>query len=113
MAHITFVKKILSNGELCKKCKEVSDRLEKDKLLDFINHIAIADERNMDSEGMRLAEKYKVERAPFFIVEEDDEETVHVFDVFFKFKKYISNKAEIERADLTDLIDQNPDLDFI
>ena len=112
MSHITFVKKILKNGELCKKCKEVSDRLERDGLLDVINHIAIADERNSDSEGIRLAEQYQVERAPFFIVE-DETGSVHVFDVFFKFRNYVSNRQKVEREDLADLIDQNPDLDYI
>jgi hypothetical protein len=112
MSHITFVKKIQSNGELCKKCKEVSDRLERDGLLDVINHIAIADERNIDSEGIRLAKHHHVERAPFFIVEDEDG-SIHVFDIFFKFRDYVSNRQKVDREDLTDLIDRNPDLDFI
>ena len=112
MSHITFVKKILTNGELCKKCKEVSDRLEREGLLDVINHIAIADERNVDSEGIRLAIQHQVERAPFFIIEDDDG-SVRVFDVFFKFRNYVSNRQKVDREDLADLIDRNPDLDFI
>jgi hypothetical protein len=112
MSHITFVKKILTSGELCKKCKEVSDRLEREGLLDVINHIAIADERNADSEGMRLAVQHQVERAPFFIVEDDDGR-VQVFDVFFKFRNYVSDRQKVDREDLADLIDRNPDLDFI
>jgi hypothetical protein len=95
MSHITFVKKILLDGELCKKCAEVSERLERDGLLDFINQIAIAEESDAESEGMRLARDYKVSRAPFFVVEEDDG-TVHIFDIYFKFKKYLSNRAETE-----------------
>ena len=112
MPHITFVKKVFKNGDLCKKCGEVSERLERDGLLDLINQIAIANESDDDSEGMRLARKHDVKQAPFFIVEEDDG-TVRIFDIYFKFKKYLSNRAEVERQDLTDLIDQNPDLDFI
>ncbi len=91
MAHITFVKKILANGELCKKCQEVNDRLSSEGLIEHINHIAIADERDADSEGMRLAQKYEVERAPFFLVEEDGEVTV--FDIYFKFKKYMAEQG--------------------
>jgi len=40
--HITFVKKILANGELCKKCNEVSERLQTEELIESIDHIAIA-----------------------------------------------------------------------
>ncbi|MBX2849883.1 MAG: hypothetical protein KTR16_16280 [Acidiferrobacterales bacterium] len=92
MSHITFVKKILANGELCKKCGEVSDRLSSEKLIDAIDHIAIADERDVDSEGIRLAKKHNVERAPFFIVENDAGE-ITVFDIYFKFKKYMAEQG--------------------
>jgi len=91
MPHITFVKKILSTGELCKKCLEVSDRLGSEGLINSIDHIAIADERDADSEGMRLAKKHQVERAPFFLVEENGEVTV--FDIYFKFKKYMAEQG--------------------
>lgn len=91
--HITFVKKILADGELCKKCREVSERLVQDGLLDSINHIAIADERDVDSEGVRLAKQYQVERAPFFLVE-NDQGDVEVFDVYFKFKKAMLGESK-------------------
>ena len=48
--HITFVKKILISGELCKKCQEVSERLSSEELIEIIDHISIADERDIDSE---------------------------------------------------------------
>jgi hypothetical protein len=94
MSHITFVKKILADGELCKKCQEVSERLESEGLIDSIDHIAIADERDAQSEGIRLAKQYKVERAPFFLVTEGDEVTV--FDVYFKFKKYMAEQGKAQ-----------------
>jgi len=85
--HITFVKKILSSGELCKKCREVSERLESEGLINSIDYIAIADERDASSEGIRLAKQHHVERAPFFLVEHDGETLV--FDIYFKFKKFM------------------------
>ncbi|MGK0375409.1 MAG: hypothetical protein ACJA2E_001888 [Arenicella sp.] len=85
--HITFVKKILSSGELCNKCREVSERLESEGLIGSINHIAIADERDAQSEGARLAKQYGVVRAPFFLVEHGDQTVA--FDVYFKFKKFM------------------------
>lgn len=86
--HITFVKKIMEDGNMCAKCADVSARLEKDGLLEKINYIAIADSKDKDSEGMLLAQKYKVERAPFFIVEDEDGH-IETFDVYFKFKRFI------------------------
>ena len=95
MSHVIFVKKILADGAPCKKCNEVSDRLVKDELMASINHIAIADQRDPESEGMRLALEHKVERAPFFVVENDADETL-VFDIYFKFKGYM---AELNNTD--------------
>ena len=92
MTHITFVKKILADGKLCKKCEEVSERLQSENLIDLIDHIAIADERDADSEGVRLAKQYNVSRAPFFLVEEKSGD-VTVFDIYFKFKKFMAEQG--------------------
>ncbi|MEM7358389.1 MAG: hypothetical protein AAF431_04800 [Pseudomonadota bacterium] len=89
MSHITFVKKILANGELCKKCQEISERMSAEGLLNSVDRIVIADERDADSEGMRLARQYKVEKAPFFLVE-DEAGNVEVIDIYFKFKKLMA-----------------------
>lgn len=88
--HITFVKKILEDGAHCKKCRDVSERLVSEGFIEHINHIAIADVRDAESEGIKLAQEHSIERAPFFIVEEDGNTTV--FDVYFKFKKFLSEK---------------------
>lgn len=89
MANVTFVKKILSDGSLCKKCHDVSARLESDGVLPLIDQIVLADERDADSPGLHLARKYKVSRAPFFLVEDDHGEVL-VFDVYFKLKKHLT-----------------------
>lgn len=57
--------------------------------MNSIDHIAIADERDHDSEGARLAKRFNVARAPFFLVENESGE-VEVFDIYFKFKKYMA-----------------------
>lgn len=108
---ITFVKKILANGEPCGKCADVSMRLERDGYLDLIDRIVVADERDEHSEGMRIAREHGVERAPFFVVEE--ESSTRVFDVYFKFVNEVlkAKTSEVEAA--RDLLHQNPDLDFI
>lgn len=94
--HITFVKKILEDGNLCQKCREVSERLEQDGVSELINEIAIADTRDQDSIGMRLAADNKVERAPFFIVEHNGE--TQIFDVYFKLRKFLSQQGIVAGA---------------
>jgi len=91
----------MPDGSLCAKCSEVSERLVKDELLELINYIAIADSRHEDSEGVQLAKKYQVERAPFFVVE-DEEKNVHVFDVYFKFKRFIQKNQNVN-PDVSDV----------
>ena len=86
--HIRFVKKIKADGNPCRKCIEVEQRLKDAGLLSRIDQIVIADETDLQSEGMRLAREYKVETAPFFIVENDAGETV-VYTIFLKFLKEV------------------------
>lgn len=90
MTHIVFVKKILADGQACKKCVEVSERLLEDGLMPLINQTVIADERDSDSPGMVLARKHSVSRAPFFVVEDQDGQE-QVFDVYFKFRKAVGS----------------------
>ena len=69
--NVTMVKKILLGGEPCKKCAQAEDVLRRRGLWDRIDHVAIADELDADSEGMRLAREHGMATAPFFIVRED------------------------------------------
>lgn len=81
---ITLVKKVLKNGEPCRKCADVLDKLTESGYLDRIDEILVADEADPDSPGMQLARRYNVDRAPFFVVEEDGKEPV-IYTVYFKF----------------------------
>ena len=91
--HIKFVKKIKADGEPCRKCVEVEQRLRDAGLLSRIDEIVIADETDPKSEGMRLAREFQVEAAPFFIVQNDAGE-ISVYTIFIKFLK------EVLQADL-------------
>ena len=94
MQKVAFVKKKLETGEWCAKCNDVSARLEKDGTSKYIDHIAVADVNDPESEGIQLARKHKVERAPFFIVNDTETNTVQVFDVYFKFKRYMERFSQ-------------------
>jgi len=109
---ITFVKKIKADGSPCRKCAEVQSRLEKDGHIDKIDRTVIADERDANSEGMQLANQYMVDRAPFFIVENEGSDPV-VYTVYFKFVNEVLNGKTSEQDAARDILDANPDLDYI
>lgn len=85
---ISFIKKIKLDGTACKKCAEVEQRLNDSGYMCFIDNTIIADERDSNSEGMQLAQKYKVDRAPFFIVEREGQEP-EIYTVYFKLVKEV------------------------
>lgn len=81
---ITMVKKVLANGEDCRKCKEVRQRLEQGGYLPRIHRTLVADERDPNSAGWMVAAQYGVETAPFFVVRHDDGRE-QVYTVFMSF----------------------------
>ncbi len=109
---ITLVKKILADGSPCRKCAEVQQRLEKEGLLNHIDETVIADERDENSAGMQLARRYGVERAPFFLVEEEGSEP-RIYTVYFKFVNEVLKKKTSEKDAAKDIMESNPDLDFL
>ena len=94
---ITFVKKILADGSPCKKCNEVINKMEAANQMRFIDAIEIANESDPESKGMQLAIEHDVNRAPFFLVE-DDNGNIEVFTVYFKLVKEVLNKLEEDVA---------------
>jgi hypothetical protein len=109
---ITFVKKILADGSPCRKCADVQKRLEESGQLERIDETLIADERDPESAGMKLAAELDVARAPFFVVEDGGER--RVWTVYFKFAKEVLGGAEGKASDAArDLLDSNPDLDYV
>lgn len=110
--YITLVKKILSDGSLCRKCAEVESRLRESGYLVRIDDIVIADERDPDSPGMRLAGEHDVDRAPFFIVR-DYHGNENVYTVYFRFLKEVLQQNPSEQEEITEIMDNNPDLDYL
>jgi len=109
---ITFVKKIKVDGNPCRKCAEVQSRLEKEGYMNRIDRTVIADERDMNSEGMQLAKQYSVNLAPFFLVENEGKEAI-IYTVYFKFINEVLNGQTSEEEAAKDILDANPDLDFL
>lgn len=107
---ITFVKKVLADGQPCGKCADVEARLTAGDHWGAIDRLVVADERDPSSEGMRLAAELSVERAPFFVVENSVNTTVYT--VYLKFAKEILG-ASNDATDAELLLHANPDLDLL
>lgn len=110
--HITLVKKIKADGAPCRKCDEVIGRLESAGLMGRIHEVLIADERDAQSPGMRLAGRLGVDQAPFFVVR-DESGAERVYTVYFRFVKEVLGGAVTEQEEVAELMDQNPGLDYI
>ena len=109
---LTMVKKILADGSPCKKCGEVEHKMREAGQLDRIHEILVADERDLASPGMLLAGELGVDRAPFFLVEEPGKAPL-VYTVYLKFVKEVLNQGTDDRDELREILDSNPDLDFL
>ncbi len=109
---ITFVKKILADGSPCRKCAEVAGRLEREGYMARIDQVLIADERDPQSPGMLLAREHRVERAPFFVVE-DDEGGGRVYTVYLRFLREVLQEQTSEAEEASEILRNNPDLDFL
>ena len=109
--NVTFVKKILANGNPCPKCEDVERRLTKDGFVNRIDRTVIADERDPNSEGMDLAAKHNVELAPFFIVEDGAETRIHT--IYFKLREEFGSRRQRNVEDAIDLLRDNPDFDLL
>lgn len=109
---ITLVKKILADGSPCKKCGDVLNKLEQSGQMERIDQVLVADERDETSEGMVLAKQYSVDRAPFFIVENEGQEPV-IYTVYMKFVKEILDQKTEETDELKEIMADNQDLDFL
>ena len=90
--HITLVKKIMEDGNLCPKCREVSEQIAHDNHLDKVNYIAIADASDNESEGMRLANRFKAKCTPFFVIEFMDGR-VKIIELYSDFKQFLEDSA--------------------
>lgn len=109
---ISMIKKIKADGKPCRKCVEIEQRLLEAGLLGKIDRIIIADERDPESEGLRLATQYNIDRAPFFLVEQEGA-SPQIYTVYLKFVKEVLGTAAAEHDEIKEIMDNNPDLDFL
>jgi hypothetical protein len=74
---VIMVKKKLRDGSDCRKCAEATEHLRSRGLLERIDEVVWALEDDPSSPGMVLGQRLGVERAPFFVVQDDSGEHVY------------------------------------
>ena len=75
--HITMIKKRLADGSDCRKCADAMGVLESRGLWHRIDEVIWVHEDDPSSPGHELASRLGVDRAPFFIVRDDNGEAVY------------------------------------
>lgn len=104
--HVTMVKKRLKDGSECRKCAEAVDHLRNRGLLDRIDEIVWAVEDDPQSPGMLLSQRLNVERAPFFVVRDGDDEKVYLSVLRLigeRLGKKISDQEHARQVDPDDI----------
>lgn len=96
--YITYVKKLRRDGSACRKCQDVERRLKASGYFDLIDEVVIADERDSASAGMRLADRWRVDRAPFFVVEKNG--AIEIYTIYFKFVREVMEANGMGHGDL-------------
>jgi hypothetical protein len=106
MRRITLVKKVLADGSPCRKCREVEARMARNGHDAWIDRVVVADERDPESAGWALARAHGVDKAPFFLVEENGTARVHT--VYLKFVRDVIHGARPELNALSDALERDP-----
>jgi phosphoadenosine phosphosulfate reductase len=90
-----LVKKRLEDGDLCRKCKDVQNKLEKDDLLKHVGGVSIADLNEPTSAGLKIAEHFKEEKAPFFVVKEKGKDWRVIYSLG-QWKKTVTKASQAQ-----------------
>ena len=109
---VTMVKKIMADGSPCKKCREVEERIAAEGLAQRIDRVVVADERDPESEGLRLADKHQVKHAPFFIVE-DHGQAPRIYVSWLQFVREVLRRETDEQASAEELLRNHDDLGML
>ena len=112
---ITMVSKVRLDGTPCPKCEDVKQRLADLGLASRIDVTEVADERDPQSPGARLAAQHNVELAPFFIVE--DSGSTRIYTVFMRFlREVLEAKSDVDATsavEAKEVLRANPELDLL
>ena len=96
--HVTMVNKKLRDGSDCRKCPEATEHLRSRGLLDRVDEVVWAREDDPESPGMVLARRLGVERAPFFVVRDEQGEKVYTSVLQLVRERFGQSVTSMEQA---------------
>ena len=96
--HVTMVKKKLRDGSDCRKCAEATEHLKSRGLWDRIDEVVWAHEDDAQSPGMVLGARLGVERAPFFVVRDEQGEKVYTSVLQLVRERFGQGVTSLEQA---------------
>jgi phosphoadenosine phosphosulfate reductase len=88
MQKITMVKKVLVNGEPCRKCARAEEMLRARGIWERIDEVLLVSESDPSSPGAALANRHGIASAPFFVMRDGDDE--RVFDSTLELIKAVA-----------------------
>ncbi len=101
---ILMIKKILLDGSPCGKCAQAEEILKKRGFWNRIDRVVIADETDINSEGMKLAAEKNVKLAPFFIIRDDNGDERLYTRVFEFIKKELESESAAQDTKSVDSV---------
>lgn len=94
---VIMVKKVLEDGSYCRKCNDVSEKMKRDGVEDYIGYTAEAHVLDSESEGSRIARHFGVVTAPFFLTRTAKDEQLgeewKVVRSYLQLRKQLENAA--------------------
>ena len=109
---IVMVKKIMAVGTPCRKCADIERRIAEGGPSDRMDEVLVADERDDNSPGQRLAAQYQVNYAPFFIVTRDHGKPV-VYTSWLRLVNEVLNGPVDAKNEAMELLDRHSDIDLL
>jgi len=101
---VIMVKKKMVDGTLCRKCNDVAQKMQEDGTGKWIGHYAMADVQNAESEGVKLATRFEVATAPFFLVRSKEEQASgdnwKAVRSYLQLRKMLQDAYEAKQAKL-------------
>lgn len=96
---VIMVKKRNEDGSYCRKCIDVADKMKEDDVDKWVGHTAVADVADANSEGVKLASRFQVATAPFFLVrtraEEQNVENWKPVRSYLQLRKMLTDAAAV------------------
>ena len=119
--HVTMVKKRLASGEPCRKCAQAEEILRARGAWGQIDDVVWAVEDEPESEGMRLARRYGIDTAPFFLVDAGDGAKVAYGSVLQLLRERLENEPNrpagaVDPADIQGIaqeLEQRPPAEIV